>query len=863
MPRHTAPTAPDHIHHRIPTAACCLEPAAALKQARSRSEGLSHAEAARRLQQHGENRLPAPPPTPLLLRIAAQFRDPMVLILLLSAAISAVFGEGLDCLIILLVVGLNALLNVYQEGRADKAVQALEKLAAPTATVRRGGKTQRLPAAELVVGDIVEVAAGDAVPADLRLIAAQNLQTDEALLTGESRPQDKHTAALPTPLPPAEQANMLFCGSSVARGRGVGLVTATGADTEMGRIAALLAPSQEQTPLQKQLAALSRRLSALVILICLLIFAAGLIGKPLTAHNILQSFMLGISLAVAAIPEGLVVVVTLVLSIGMGRMSERRAIIRRLTAVETLGCTGIICCDKTGTLTQNRMQVTAVRCAAPQLIAALTLCNDAALPDIGDPTELALLHYAAATGADVAELRSHAPRLAELPFDSRRKMISTLHREGGQAVQYSKGAPELLLPRCSHYADEAGRVLPLDEATRRQLLEMAAELASAQALRLLAAAMRRSDTLIESELIFLGIVGISDPPRDEAAAALRAARAAGITPIMITGDAPQTALAIARQLGLAQDAAQVLTGAQLAELDDAALMEKLPGLRVFARVQPQDKQRLVRLYRAGGQVVAMTGDGVNDAPALKAADIGIGMGGGADVCRASADMLLTDNNIGSIVAAVEEGRRIYANIRKAIQFLLASNLSEVLAIFAATLLGHKLFFPVHLLWINLITDCFPAVALGYEQAEPQLMRQPPRRPGEGVLAGGMAAAIVRQGAYCAALTIASFLLGLPAGELVAMTMAFITLASAEIFHSCNMRSRTGSIFRLPHHNPQLITAVCASLLLDTAILYTPGVHEIFHVAALTLPQLATAYALAAAMIPLVELEKWLIRAGKK
>ncbi len=834
--------------------------------AESGPEGLSKSQAQHRAAQSGPNRLAEEKRPNIFSRIAGQIMDPMVLVLLAAALISALFGEWADSGVIAVVILLNSALGVYQEGRAEKAIEALARTAAPQAVVRRDNALKRISAEELVVGDIVLLAAGDAAPADIRLLDAYELRVDESSLTGESHPVDKQPREMPEEAisaAPSERTNMVYMGSPILYGRGEGLVAAIGMDTQTGRIAHLLASTEQQaTPLQKKLAELSQKLSLAVLVICGVVFIITLFSAELhDADTLLETLMLAISLAVAAIPEGLVVVVTLVLAMGMSAISREKGMIRRLNAVETLGATQVICSDKTGTLTENRMRVVAAYgLSEPGLISA-ALCNS--LPQdlnqggeqIGDPTELALANYAREKGFDRARLLQQQPFVAELPFDSGRKRMSTLHQATEGRRQYSKGAPELLLDCCDRWHTGSGHVVPLTEEGRRQVLE-AAHGMSRQALRVLAVAYSDQKTLAEQNLVFAGLLGLADPPRPGVGEAVASAAAAGIRTVMTSGDSLDTAVAIGRELGILQPESLALTGKELSAMSDQELTEALPKIQVFARLKPEDKLRIVRCYQGLGQVTAMTGDGVNDAPALKAADIGVGMGiSGSEVSRRVAALVLADDNYATIVKAVAEGRRIYENIRKALQFLLSSNLAEVLAIFAASLAGWHLFLPIHLLWINLITDCFPAIALGLEKAEPELMRQPPRPSEEGVFAGGMAFGILWQGCAVAALTLIAFMLGSPHGEIVGMTMAFVTLSMGEIFHAWNMRSRSHSIFSLSTANPYLTGAMLLCVCLDLLLLYVPALSGLFRITALSGPQLLTALLLAFAIIPLVELVK--------
>lgn len=669
---------------------------------------------------------------------------------------------------------------------------------------------------------------------------------------------------------------MVYMGSTVVYGRGAAVVTATGMGTEMGKIAtALDAAGNSQTPLQRKLAQLGKVLSWAVLGICVFIFLFSVFrAGDFSGPTLLSTFMVAVSLAVAAIPEGLATVVTLVLSMGVTRMSARSAVIRRLTAVETLGCTQIICSDKTGTLTQNKMTVVE-RWGddEPLLATALALCSDAALGEDGqaqgEPTEAALVNYAASRSLRKPELEQAEPRVGEAPFDSGRKMMSTVHRRGTELLQYTKGAPDEVLRRCDTIW-ENGQAVPLTEEKRAAVLAANKDMAD-QALRVLSAAVRRHEAMpdcapesLERHMTFLGLVGMIDPIRPEVKAAIQECRGAGIRAVMITGDHRDTAVAIARQLGILERPEQAITGAQLDALTDEELFQNVADYCVYARVQPEHKVRIVNAWKARGKIVAMTGDGVNDAPSIKAADIGVGMGiTGTDVTKNVADMVLADDNFATIVSAVEEGRRIYDNIRKAIQFLLSSNLSEVAAIFVATILGFTILKPVHLLWINLITDCFPALALGMEPGERDNMRRPPRDAGEGVFAGGLGVDVVYQGLLVSLITLGAYFVGhyMESGvwEIAnspdGMTMAFLTLAMCEVFHSFNLRSLRGSLCTMPHQNKYLWGAGLFSLVLTTAVIYIPFLAEAFGFAHISLAEYGVALAMAFSVIPIVELVK--------
>ena len=850
-----------------------------LTDAQTTLEGLSNAEAQRRAAQYGRNRLKEGRKTPLIKRFLQQLADPMIIILLAAALISGVTsvlqGESMaDVFIILIVVIINAVLNVLQESKAEKAVASLQEMSAATSKVLRDGRQQTVASEALVPGDVILLEAGDAVPADARVIEAASLKVEEAALTGESVPVTKQTEPLKEEngraVPLGDRSNMVYMGSTVAYGRGKAVITQTGMQTEMGKIAdALDKAEKSQTPLQIKLSQLSKTLTYLVVGICAVIFAVGVLRH----EPVLDSFMVAVSLAVAAIPEGLAAVVTIVLSIGVIRMSKRSAIIRKLTAVETLGCAQIICSDKTGTLTQNKMTV--VETAgddAARLATAMALCSDAELDEtgsaIGEPTECALVNYAAVNGLKKPALKAEQPRVGEAPFDSMRKMMSTLHRlPDGSIIQYTKGAPDEVLKNCTHALVNGQRV-PLTADMRAEILAQNKHMAD-RALRVLCAAERKWDALpentspafLEQSLTYIGLTGMIDPVRPEV---IEECRRAGIRPIMITGDHRDTAVAIAMQLGIITSPEQAITGAQLDEISDDALDSEIEKYSVYARVQPEHKVRIVNAWKKRGKVTAMTGDGVNDAPSIKNADIGIGMGiTGTDVTKNVADMVLADDNFATIVNAVGEGRRIYDNIRKAIQFLLASNMSEVLAIFFSTLLGFTILKPVHLLWINLITDCFPALALGMENGERDLMDRPPRNPREGIFAGGMGAAVAVQGVMLTVITMAAYFIGhfMEAGvwEITnsadGMTMAFLALSMAEIFHSFNMRSLHKSVFRVGSQNLYIWGAMLLSLISTAAVIYIPFLSNAFGFESISLSEYVVAMLLALSIIPMVEIEK--------
>ena len=865
--------------------------------------GLSSAEADKRLAENGKNKLVEGKKESLIHRFLKQLAEPMTIILLVAAAISAGveiynglnhgFEFPADVVIILAVVLINAILGVFQESKAEKAIEALQEMSKAQSKVIRDGKQISIPSEDLVVGDIIVLEAGDAVPADARIFECASMKIEEAALTGESVPVDKKEGVLSAgengDVPLGDRKNMVFMGSTVVYGRGKAIVTATGMDTEMGKIADALAQAEEgKTPLQIKLAGLSKILTYLVIGICVIIFGVQLIREGIGFEPILSSFMIAISLAVAAIPEGLATVVTIVLSIGVTNMSKRNAIIRKLTAVETLGCTQIICSDKTGTLTQNKMTVVDYYGEDEKLLAtAMSLCSDAEFDvnektAVGEPTECALVNYAEKLGLSKNVQKNELVRIGEVPFDSGRKMMSTIHKDAnGTLVQFTKGAPDELLKRCTK-ALVGGKIVDMTEEIKADILKANKAMAD-KALRVLAAAKKDLDAeptayepeTVECDLTFVGLTGMIDPVRPEVKDAIDECRSAGIRPIMITGDHKDTAVAIATELGIITDASEAITGAELNEISDEEFETLVEKFSVYARVQPEHKTRIVNAWRKKGKVTAMTGDGVNDAPSIKNADIGVGMGiTGTDVTKNVADMILADDNFATIVSAVGEGRRIYDNIRKAIQFLLASNLSEVLTIFFATILlpaGSVIFAPVHLLWINLITDCFPALALGMEKPEANIMKRKPRDSKEGIFAGGLGAAVFYQGVFVTIITLVSYFLGrdwlaglhhadaIAAGtysaEMLGTSMAFLTLSMCEICHAFNMRSLHGSIFTMKKQNAWLWGAGLLSFILTTAVIEIPFLANAFELAHLDLMEYGIAFGLAILIIPLVEIIK--------
>ncbi len=834
--------------------------------------GLSSREVAVRRERFGANTLPEARPRSLGRVLLDQFSDFMILVLIAAAVISGIVGEPSDTAAIVVIVLLNAVIGFVEEWRAERAMAALRRMAAPSARVRRDDSVLDVPASDVVPGDVVLLEAGNVVPADLRLIEAAQLRISEAALTGESHAVDKHADALSTQaLPIGDRANMAWKGTLVANGRASAVVIATGRDTELGRIADLLADAQEmKTPLQKRLARFGARLAWAVLAICAIVLAAGLArGEPPALM-----FLTAVSLAVAAIPEALPAVVAISLALGAAKMIKQHVLIRRLPAVETLGSVTFICADKTGTLTQNRMRAEHLEADGepgdaepwPSLLRALVLVNDADIDSnegIGDPTEVALLQAAAERGWTKAKLAARHPRLAEAPFDAERKRMSTVHADGGAYLLCVKGAPETVLARCPWRLTESG-IVPFDIETA---LERAEALA-AKGLRVLAFAQRSLDlppaqaAEVEVDLVYLGLVGLMDPPRDEAAAAVAECQAAGIFPVMITGDHPATAGAIATRLGIAGEASRIVSGVELAAMSDATLAEQVTAIRVYARVDPAQKIRIVEALQATGQFVAMTGDGVNDAPALKQADIGIAMGkGGTDVAREAAHMVLLDDNFSSIVHAVREGRRIFDNIRKFIKYTMTSNSGELWTIFLAPFLGLPIpLLPIHILWINLVTDGLPGLALAAEPAERDVMRRPPRAPNESIFARGMWQHIVwvglTMGAVCLTLQAWTF----HDGNAHWQTMVFTVLCLSQLGHALAIRSERDSLFTLGlRSNAILLLTIVGMLGLQLATIYIPALNAVFKTQPLSWQELIVCLLLSSVVFFAVEAEKWLVR----
>ena len=876
---------------------------------KSSENGLSSQEAAKRLEQNGKNKLAEAKKDSVIKRFFDQMKDPMIVILLVAAVVSAVtdiieaghFTPPTDACIILVVVIINAVLGVVQESKAEKAVEALQKMSAATTKVLRDGKTEVIKSEDLVVGDVILLDAGDAIPADCRIFECASMKIEEAALTGESVPVNKIVNALmghkeDDEVPLGDRKNMAYMGSTLVYGRGKAVVVSTGMNTEMGKIANAISLTQDgKTPLELKLEQLSKVLTKLVVGICIFIFAFDIVTKYFLADArpeffdiALDSFITAIALAVAAIPEGLVAVMTIVLALGVTNMSKKNAIIRKMTAVETLGCTQIICSDKTGTLTQNVMTVVDHFADDElKLATAMALCTNAEVEDgksTGEPDEIALINYADSLGLKKADLVAAAPRVGEVPFDSGRKMMSTVHAAGGKFFQYTKGAPDEILKKCTH-AVFNGHVVEMTDEIVAKISEENTRMGN-KALRVFAAAYKTYDSepqayepdALECDMTFIGLTGMIDPVRPEVKDAIVECREAGITPIMITGDHINTAKAIARELGILTDDSQAMMGVDIDKYSDEEFEKIVENIRVYARVQPEHKTKIVNAWKNKGYVTAMTGDGVNDAPSIKSADIGVGMGiTGTDVTKNVADMVLADDNFATIVSAVGEGRRIYDNIRKAIQFLLGSNLSEVLSIFIASILNFTILQAPHLLFINLVTDCFPALALGMEKPEADIMRRQPRKKSDGIFSGGLGVDCVYQGIIVTVLTLIAFFTGefLETGKWIfhnipdsneGMTMAFFTMSMCEIFHSFNMRSQRGSSVGMMFkgsHNIYLYLASIASLILTTAVVEIDFLSELFGFAHLNTEAYLISLGLSFLIIPIVEIVKCFQRAASK
>ncbi len=886
-----------------------LESAEAVLEAlNTQITGLSAGEAAERLEKNGRNKLEQPPRDSLLKRFLKALADPMIIMLLCAAAVSAATTiyqnvalhqqeSYADLFIILFVVVVNTVLSLVQESKAEQAIDSLMEMTAATSRVLRDGDTVVVKSEELVLGDIVLLEAGDSVPADCRVLESYSMKVEEAALTGESVAVNKLADVLmlrdgQKDIPLGDRKNMLYSGSTVAYGRGSAVVTAVGMDTEMGKIAdALNLSTEEKTPLQKRLSELSLTLTKLVLGICIFVFLFGVLRDTVLApsgapvfETVLNTFIIAVALAVAAIPEGLPAVTTIILSIGVTAMAKRQALIRRLTAVETLGCTQVICSDKTGTLTQNRMTVVDSFTEDPLLLAkAMALCSDAKRclgmhEATGEPTECALVNHAHDLRLYKDELDDQCPRVGEAPFDSLRKMMSTLHEENGKICQYTKGACEMILDRCTGFLRD-GTVQPMTEEYRKTVLTRNKEFAD-RALRVLAAAYRAWDTKpvseeaedLEHDMVFIGMVGMIDPCRPEVYSAVQECRQAGIRPVMITGDHKDTAVAIAKDLGILTEGTEAIEGAALEDFTDEELMEAVPRYSVYARVQPEHKSRIVRAWKSRGKVVAMTGDGVNDAPSIKAADIGIGMGiTGTAVTKGVSDMVLADDNFATIVHAVEEGRKIYDNVRKVVQFQLTTNLAEIVAIFVSSMLGFRLLSAAHILWINLVTDSAPGLALGMEPAEDGLMQRKPRPSNESLFSGGSGAFVLIQGIFMGLLILLAYLFGeffqngtwTLRNSTHGMTMAFLTCNLVEMFRAFSSRSLSGSVLRMKKQNLWLWGAMLWTLLLTCGVIFIPMFRQLFGFNPISTRELLVSLALSFAVLPFSEIIKWIQRKKKQ
>ena len=862
------------------------------KEVQSSPSGLSSQEAASRLEKYGANTLQEGKKKSLLEKFVDQFKDFMILVLLVAAVVSMFAHQGepdpTDAIIILAVVLLNAVLGVFQESKAEEAIEALKKMASPVASVLRDGHVEHIKGEDIVVGDVVILEAGDVVPADMRLFEVNTVKIEESALTGESVPVDKDLV-IPTgdEVGIGDRTNMAFSSTNVTYGRAVGVVTSTGMNTEVGKIADMLANTEEgKTPLQENQDALGKWLTIMILVIAVIIFVVGMLRGNEWTHMLLTA----IAIAVAAIPEGLPAISTIILALGTQKMAQRNALVRKLPAVETLGGVEIICSDKTGTLTLNQMTVekmvynNEIHDASEEIskdniaLRVMNLANDTKISQdnslLGDPTETAMVQYGLDKNYDVREELVNIPRIAEVPFDSTRKLMTTIHQlEDGKYLVATKGAPDMLLDRVTKI-EKHGEVSAFTEDDRTTLMKLNKEMAT-QALRVLAMAYKVIDTLpetvdsdsIEHDLIFAGLVGMIDPERKEAAAAIKVAQSAGIRTIMITGDHRDTAQAIAKRLGILRPDQEdgVLTGGELNDISDEELERTVETYSVYARVSPEHKVRIVKAWQKNGKVVSMTGDGVNDAPSLKQADIGVGMGiTGTEVSKGASDMVLADDNFETIVVAVEEGRKVFANIQKAVQYLLSANFGEVMTMFVATMAGWSILEPIHILWINLVTDVFPAIALGLEEAEADIMNHPPRGKGSNFLSNGVLPSIFYQGFFEGGITLFVFWYatevakwGNPVGE----TMAFATLGLIQLFHAFNVKSVYKSLGQVgAFKNKMFNYAILLSAVMLLSVMVIPGLTTVFDVATLTAGQWLFVVGAAFSIVPIVEIAKAIMRA---
>ena len=862
------------------------------KEVQSSPSGLSSQEAASRLEKYGANTLQEGKKKTLLEKFVDQFKDFMILVLLVAAVVSMFAHQGdpdpTDAIIILAVVLLNAVLGVFQESKAEEAIEALKKMASPVASVLRDGHVEHIKGEDIVVGDVVILEAGDVVPADMRLFEVNTVKIEESALTGESVPVDKDLV-IPTgdEVGIGDRTNMAFSSTNVTYGRAVGVVTSTGMNTEVGKIANMLANTEEgKTPLQENQDALGKWLTIMILVIAVIIFVVGMLRGNEWTHMLLTA----IAIAVAAIPEGLPAISTIILALGTQKMAQRNALVRKLPAVETLGGVEIICSDKTGTLTLNQMTVekmvydNEIHDASEEIskdniaLRVMNLANDTKISQdnslLGDPTETAMVQYGLDKNYDVREELVNIPRIAEVPFDSTRKLMTTIHQlEDGKYLVATKGAPDMLLDRVTKI-EKHGEVSAFTEDDRTTLMKLNKEMAT-QALRVLAMAYKVIDTLpdtvdtdsIEHDLIFAGLVGMIDPERKEAAAAIKVAQSAGIRTIMITGDHRDTAQAIAKRLGILRPDQEdgVLTGGELNDISDEELERTVENYSVYARVSPEHKVRIVKAWQKNGKVVSMTGDGVNDAPSLKQADIGVGMGiTGTEVSKGASDMVLADDNFETIVVAVEEGRKVFANIQKAVQYLLSANFGEVMTMFVATMAGWSILEPIHILWINLVTDVFPAIALGLEEAEADIMNHPPRGKGSNFLSNGVLPSIFYQGFFEGGITLFVFWYathianwGNPVGE----TMAFATLGLIQLFHAFNVKSVYKSLGQVgAFKNKMFNYAILVSAVMLLSVMVIPGLTTVFDVATLTAEQWLFVVGSAFSIVPIVEIAKATMRA---